>query len=115
MRAILRGMVGFGLAVWVAQPALVRGTTIAEVAADGAGFNGQQVTVAGTVTTPRYQAAGESVYTLSDADRRITVFSKQGAPAEGAHIEVVATVGWREGDEEFTFPPILFESARHTP
>ena len=32
----------------------------------------------------------------------------------GDHVTVDAKVGWREGDEEFTWPPILFESSRQT-
>ncbi len=87
-------------------------TTIADIVAAPQSYNGQQVTVTGTVADPRAAYAGDTVYTLGADDRRITVFGRGTLPADGDHVSVTAKVGWREGDEEFTWPPILFESAR---
>ena len=86
--------------------------SIADIVADGEAFNGQQVTVVGTVTDPRAAYAGETMYTLSGDGRRITVFGRGSAPALGERLEIDAKVRWRAGDEEFTWPPILFQSAR---
>jgi hypothetical protein len=97
-----------GLAVSSAASA----TTIADIVADPEGYSGQQVTVVGTVADPKAAYAGETVYTLSSGDRRITVFGRGAAPTAGDQVQVNAKVGWREGDEEFTWPPILFESSR---
>jgi len=97
---------------YVATPA--GAVTIAEIVADGEAYNGQQVTVVGTVVDPRANYGGETMYNLSADDRRITVFAKGSAPASGDHLSVTAKVGWREGDEEFTWPPVLFESS-HQP
>jgi hypothetical protein len=99
-------------AVLAGLPARAAATSIADIVADPEGYNGQQVTVIGTVLDPRGAYAGETVYTLSADDRRITVFGRGSTPATGQRLAVTAKVGWREGDEEFTWPPILFESAR---
>ncbi len=87
-------------------------TTIADIVAQPEAYSGQQVTVVGTVADPKAAYAGETVYTLSSGDRRITVFGRGATPAAGDQIQVSAKVGWREGDEEFTWPPVLFETAR---
>jgi len=87
-------------------------TTIADIVAAPETYNGQQVTVTGTVAGPSAAYVGDTVYNLSADDRRITVFGRGTLPAVGDHVTVDAKVGWREGDEEFTWPPILFESSR---
>ncbi len=87
-------------------------TPIGAIADDGEGYDGQAVAVVGTAVLPAYGYAGESVYTLTQDERRITVVSKQAPPPLGALVSVDATVRWREGDEEFTWPPILVESSR---
>jgi hypothetical protein len=87
-------------------------TTIADIVAAPESYNGQQVTVTGTVADPKAAYGGDTVYNLSADDRRITVFGRGTLPAVGDHVSVDAKVGWREGDEEFTWPPILFESSR---
>lgn len=87
-------------------------TSIATIVADGEAWNGRDVVVVGGVLPPAIGRAGEGVYTLFGDDRGITVFSAAGAPAAGDRLQVTARVRWREGDEEFTWPPILFESAR---
>jgi hypothetical protein len=89
-------------------------TTIADIVANPEGYSGQQVTVVGTVAAPKAEYAGETVYTLSSGDRRITVFGRGAAPGVGDQVQVGAKVGWREGDEEFTWPPVLFETTRQS-
>jgi starvation-inducible outer membrane lipoprotein len=103
-------LVSITLAVVLAASA--GATTIADVVGAPASYSGQHVTVVGTVATPRAAYAGETVYTLSDGRLRITVFGYGTAPAVGDRVQVDARVGWHEGDEEFTWPPVLFESAR---
>src|SRR5436853_6163993 len=88
--------------------------TITDIVAAPASYKGQQVTVTGTVAGPSAAYVGDTVYNLSADDRRITVFGRGTLPAVGDHVTVDAEVGWREGDEEFTWPPILFESS-HQP
>jgi hypothetical protein len=88
-------------------------TSIAAIVGAGGSYSGQQVVVTGTVASPAFGYAGEVVYTLTDQDARISVFGYGAPPAVGDRVEVTAKVGWREGDEEFTWPPILLESARH--
>jgi hypothetical protein len=102
------------VALAVAVPgAALAATPIATIVGAGESYSGQQVVVDGTVASPVIGYRGEVVYTLTDQDARISVFGYGTAPAVGDHVEVTAKVGWREGDEEFTWPPILLESARH--
>jgi len=100
------------LAMLAGLAAPVAATTIADIVAAPESYNGQQVTVTGTVVDFRAAYAGETVYNLSADDRRITVFGRGATPAAGDRVTVTAKVGWREGDEEFTWPPVLFESSR---
>jgi hypothetical protein len=88
-------------------------TSITAIVGAGKSYSGQQVVVTGTVASPVIGYAGEVVYTLTDQDARISVFGYGTPPAVGDRVEVTAKVGWREGDEEFTWPPVLVESARH--
>jgi len=88
-------------------------TPIATIVGAGESYSGQQVLVAGTVAGPVIGYAGEVVYTLTDQDARISVFGYGTPPAVGDRVEVTAKVGWREGDEEFTWPPVLLESTRN--
>lgn len=87
-------------------------TTITDIVGNPEGYVGQEVTVVGTVMDPSAGRGDETVYTLSADDLRITVFGRGSAPGRGDRLEVTAKVGWREGDEEFTWPPILLERAR---
>jgi len=98
--------------VSVALAGLAGATTIGDVVDAPAQYAGQQVTIVGTVTQETIGYRGESVYTLHDAGKRITVISRANAPAAGDHLQVTATVGFREPDEEFTWPPVLVESGR---
>jgi hypothetical protein len=88
-------------------------TPIATIVGAGESYSGQQVVVDGTVASPVIGYGGEVVYTLTDQDARISVFGYGTPPAVGDRVEVTAKVGWREGDEEFTWPPVLLESTRH--
>ena len=88
-------------------------TSIAAIVGAGESYSGQQVVVTGSVASPVIGYAGEVMYTLTDQDARISVFGYGTPPAVGDRVEVTAKVGWREGDEEFTWPPVLLESARH--
>lgn len=97
----------------VTVPVYATAVSITDIVAAPESYSGQQVTVVGTALDPRASYAGETVYTLSADDRRITVFGRGNAPASGERLEVTAKVGWREGDEEFTWPPILLETGRH--
>jgi starvation-inducible outer membrane lipoprotein len=94
--------------------ALAAAVPLAAILDNPESYAGQQVTVVGTVAAPSIERAGETVYNLSVDDRRITVFGRGAAPALGQQVQVTAKVGWRHGDEEFTWPPILLESA-HQP
>jgi len=100
------------LAILTGLAARAGATTIADIVAAPESYNGQHVTVTGTVADPRAAYVGDTVYNLSADDRRITVFGRGTLPAVGDHVTVDAKVGWREGDEEFTWPPILFETSR---
>ena len=94
--------------VLAAAPAAA--TTVADIVGAPETYRGQHVTVVGTVEAPSFAYGNETVYTLSGADRRITVFGFGPAPTVGTHLQVTATVGWKEGDEEFTWPPVLVNS-----
>ena len=75
-------------------------------------YAGQQVTVIGTVSEQTAGYRGQSMYTLGDGPRRVTVISRADAPTAGARLEVTAKVGFRPPDEEFTWPPVLLETSR---
>ena len=92
----------------------VDATTIADIVAAPESYNGQQVTVTGTVANPSAAYLGDITYNLSADNLRITVFGRGTLPAVGDHVTVDAKVRWREGDEEFTWPPVLLESS-HQP
>jgi hypothetical protein len=98
------------LGIMLAAPAF--GTTIADIVRAPQSYAGQRVTVIGTVTEQSIGYGGETVYTIGADDRRITVFGYGTAPAPGERLEVSAKVGWKEPDEEFTWPPVLVESTR---
>jgi uncharacterized protein (DUF58 family) len=75
-------------------------------------YVGQEVTVSGTVTAQTIGFRGESLYTLDQNGRRVTVLSGSDAPAIGAVLEVTGQVALRPPDEEFTIPPVVVESTR---
>jgi hypothetical protein len=110
MTRAFAALAGLAATLLLALPA--RGTSIADITAAPASFADQQVTVVGTVTGPPLGYQGQSVYTILEDGRKITVVSKGDAPAAGAHLEVTGKVGYRPPDEEFTFPPVIVETAR---
>jgi hypothetical protein len=90
-------------------------TSIADIIAAPADYADTEVTVTGTVTEETIGFGGESLYTIRGDDRVITVLSHAAAPTIGTPLEVTAIVILRPPDEEFTFPPVLLESARIEP
>lgn len=107
-----RLVVAVGFALVAVSAVAWAATAISEIVADPERWAGREVTVVGTVLAPSVAVASDGAYTLVADERRITVFSRRGAPEAGARLEVRARVGWRHGDEEFTWPPVLFESSR---
>lgn len=95
-----------------AAAALAGPSSIPAIVADPEAWSGLEVTVVGTVAAPALERTGETVYALVDGDRRITVVGRGSAPGLGDRVEVTATVGWKQPDEEFTWPPVLFELSR---
>ena len=86
-------------------------TTIADVFANAESLDGQQVTVTGRVADPALGFAGESSWTLTDGEHRLVVLGTGPAPTRDSELTVTGKVGWKEGDEEFTWPPILHGAA----
>lgn len=88
-------------------------TSIAAITDDPDAFEGSQVTVAGTVAQQRVDWRGESVYSLDQGGRRITIVSTASSPAVGAHLLVSGQVFVHpEGNSEIEWPPVLVESGR---
>jgi cytochrome c-type biogenesis protein CcmE len=104
--------VALATALVAAAPALGDSTSIAAVVAAPESYAGQEVTVSGTVAEPSVVHRGEVLYTLLDEGRRIDVVGLAPLPALGERLQVTATVGFKAPDEEFTWPPVLVESAR---
>ena len=109
-RAVI-AVVVVGLLVAIAEPASAD-TSIRSIVEHPDDYANQQVTVVGTVVAPSLGHLGESFYTLLGDDRRINVVSHAPAPAVGDRLQVSAKVGRRPPDEEFNFPPVLFETSR---
>jgi hypothetical protein len=103
--ALFVALVGF-------RPLWADTTSIATIVGAGESYDGREVTVVGEVKGPVATHAGEAVYVLAGDDRRITVFGRGDAPVPGTRLQVTAQVRWREGDEEFTWPPVLIERTR---
>ena len=99
-------------ALLVAASALAGASSISAIVADPEAYSGLEVTVVGTVTAPSLEHTDETLYGLLDGDRRITVVGRGAAPAVGDRVQVTARVGWKQPDEEFTWPPVLFEVSR---
>jgi len=93
-------------------PAVAAATTIADIVNNPNAYANTQVTVVGTVILLPLGFAGESMYTIAADDRRITVVSKNAAPAVGEHLEVSGKIGLKAPDDEFTWPPVIAESGR---
>jgi hypothetical protein len=99
----------------VALSATARAVTIADLAASRDAYDGQVVTVTGTVVGP-VAAGSESIFDLRDGAARMTVISRQGPPAAGTRLTVTGTIRiFHEGDggpEENTFPVVMREASR---
>ena len=102
------------LAAFVFAPA-ARAATIAELVAHPDAYDGQTVTVTGTVDIA-LPVGTESAYYLRDGATKITVVSRNAPPAANAALSVSGTMRvFHEGDggpEENKFPPWIFETAR---
>ncbi len=109
-----RLLLGLAVVAGLAGAGGARGATLADVVANGESLAGRTVTVDGRVADPKLQFAGETTYTLTDGTKRLAVFGKAPAPAKGQHLQVTGTVGFKEGDEEFTWPPILYDATWQT-
>lgn len=89
-------------------------TTIADILANPAAYDGNSVTLTGTVDAV-LPVGTESGYNLRAGSAVMTVISRAAAPAVGAHLNVTGTIRvFKEGNdsEDNTFPPALIESAR---
>ena len=102
----------FAAALIAVLPGAAAATSIADIVDHPDTYANTQVTVVGTVIPPPLGYLGESIYTIAADDRRITVVSGRSAPATGERIEVNGKVALKPPDEEFTWPPVLFESSR---
>jgi hypothetical protein len=92
--------------------AAVPDATIAEVVDSPASYANQQVTLVGTVDPAPIAYGADSLYTLRQDGRPISVLGRAPAPAAGAQITVTGELTVRPPDEEFTFPPVLLEIER---
>jgi hypothetical protein len=110
MRRMPRALALAGLAL--AAPSLAAALTIGAILDAPPTYDGEQVTVVGTVVAPVADHRGESAYNLQDGTRRISVFGSGPAPHPGEHLQVSGKVGYKAPDEEFSFPPILLETTR---
>lgn len=90
-------------------------TTIKAILDAPASFADQTVTVVGTVTELSLGFAGETLYEIRDAGRPITVVGHGPTLTTGEAIQVTGTVRVRPPDEEFTFPPVIQETAHQAP
>ena len=106
-----RGLVFAALLV-AALPVAAAATSIADIVDHPDTYAGTQVTVIGTVTQQPLGYLGESLYTITADNRRITVVSGQAPPAAGDHLQVSGNVTVKPPDEEFTWPPVIRETAR---
>jgi hypothetical protein len=99
-------------AVGVATASALTVTSIADVVDTPAAWADTPITVRGTVTGQSVGYGGESLYTVRGDERVITVISHHTVPAPGTLLEITGTVRVRPPDEEFTFPPVIDETAR---
>jgi hypothetical protein len=86
--------------------------TIPEVLADPATYDGKSIVLTGNVDLA-VPVGGQSGYNLRAGPAVITVVSRDAAPASGTHLAVTGTLHAFKEDDEGTFPPVFFESARN--
>jgi hypothetical protein len=99
------------LALLAVVPARAATTTIKAILDAPASFADQSVTVVGTVDALTLGFKGETFYEIRDAGLPIAVVGYGTALAPGTQVQVTGTVRVRPPDEEFTFPPVIQESA----
>jgi len=102
----------FAALLVAALPVAAAATSIADIVDHPDTYAGTQVTVIGTVTQQPLGYLGESLYTITADNRRITVVSGQAPPAAGDHLQVSGNVTVKPPDEEFTWPPVIHETTR---
>jgi hypothetical protein len=102
-----------GLAA-LAYTGVASAVTITDLVASPRSYDGQTVTVSGTVEIS-YAVGTESGYNLRDGAARATVVSRTGPPAAGEHLTITAVVHFIDGGadpESIHFPPLLVETSR---
>jgi len=88
-------------------------TPIGDVVKNRDAYANQTVTVEGTVTGKALGYKSDAVYDLRGADDfTITIVGRGVVPAAGTKLSVTGKVGRKPPDEEFDFPPVIFESTR---
>ena len=95
----------------VASVAAAAPTTIKAILDAPASFADQTVTVVGTVDQLSLGFAGETLYQVRQDGRPIAVVGHGATLTPGQTIQVTGTVRVRPPDEEFTFPPVIQETA----
>ena len=107
--------IGMALLAVLGLAGTATGLTIFDLVTNKNTYDGQSVTVTGTVELA-LPVGSESAYDLRDGTRKVTVISRSSAPATGARLSVTGTVRvFHEGDggpEENDWPPALVESSR---
>ena len=94
----------------------VRAVTIADIVASPDSYNGQSVTVVGSVELA-LPFGSESVFDLRDGGAKLTVTSRGSAPPLGARLSVTGTVREAhvgDSNENREFPHVLVETTRAT-
>jgi hypothetical protein len=103
--------IGCGLVLAMLLARSAGAVTIADVLSDPDAYHNQTIVLTGDVDAA-LPVGGESGYNLRDGTRVITVVSRNPAPQTGSHIAVTGTVHAFKEDDEGTFPPAFFETAR---
>jgi hypothetical protein len=106
--------IGLAAVALVAGRGVAGAVTVADLLASAQTYDGQTVTVTGTVEEA-LPVDGQSGYNLRDGAARVTVVSRTSAPTNGDHLAVTATVhAFAGGDdpESKPFPPFLVETSR---
>lgn len=99
----------------LATSATAGAVTVAELVTNPDAYNDQSVTVTGVVDRA-LAVYTESGYELRDGALKVTVVSRSGPPAVGAHLTITGIAHvFHEGDgdpEENHFPPYVAETSR---
>jgi hypothetical protein len=88
-------------------------TSIIAITDDPGAYDGTQVTIAGTVGEQTLGWRGDSLYTVDEHGRLITVLSHGDAPLIGTHVQISGRVVVHpEGNSEIEWPPVVVEASR---